>query len=110
MPAWLADPARLALTQERANTQARQFWQRAAWTRSANVTNAVTPERPLADAVPGQGTLVRTDLATADDAGIRRAEDERFAWFMEVSLVDLGLPDATLRGYEGDEELLGDPP
>src|SRR5262245_1026498 len=33
-PAWLADPARLDATQDRASTQARQFWQRAAWTRS----------------------------------------------------------------------------
>jgi LmbE family N-acetylglucosaminyl deacetylase len=108
VPAWLADPDRLAVTQERANTQARQFWQRAAWTRSANITNTATAERPLADAVAGQGTLVRTELVVADDPAIRRAEDERFAWFMEVSLVDLGLPDAVFRGYEGDEQLLGD--
>jgi LmbE family N-acetylglucosaminyl deacetylase len=108
-PAWLADPARLAATQERANTQARQFWQRAAWTRSANVTNTATAERPLADAIPGQGTLVRSELASLDDTAIRRAEDERYAWFMEASLVDLGLPDAAFRGYEGDEGLLGDP-
>jgi LmbE family N-acetylglucosaminyl deacetylase len=108
-PAWLADPARLAVTQERANTQARQFWQRAAWTRTANVTNVATEERPIADTLPGQGTLVRSDLAAADDVAIRRAEDERYAWFMEVSLVDLGLPDATFRGYAGDDQLLGDP-
>jgi LmbE family N-acetylglucosaminyl deacetylase len=109
VPAWLADADRLAITQERANTQARQFWQRAAWTRSANVTNVATEERPLADAIPGQGTLVRSDLANADDIAMRRAEDERFAWFMEVSLVDLGLPDAAFRGYEGDAQLLGGP-
>lgn len=108
-PAWLADPARLAATQERANTQARQFWQRASWTRSANVTNVATEDRPLADALAGQGTLVRTDLASADDATIRRAEDERYAWFMEVSLIDLGLPDASFRGYVGDDRLLGGP-
>ncbi|MET0772563.1 MAG: PIG-L family deacetylase [Candidatus Limnocylindrales bacterium] len=109
VPAWLADPARLDATQDRANTQARQFWQRAAWTRSANVTNVATEERPIADTVPGQGTLIRSDLASADDMAIRRAEDERFAWFMEVSLVDLGLPDASFRGYQGDEQLLGAP-
>ena len=55
VPAWLADPERLTITQERANTQARQFWQRAAWTRNANLTNAASPDRPLADAVPGAG-------------------------------------------------------
>jgi LmbE family N-acetylglucosaminyl deacetylase len=108
-PAWLADAGRLAATQERASTQARQFWQRAAWLRNANVTNVATEERPIADAIPGQGTLVRTDLANADDMAIRRAEDERFAWFMEVSLVDLGLPDASFRGYAGDDELLSAP-
>jgi LmbE family N-acetylglucosaminyl deacetylase len=109
IPAWLADASRLAATQERANTQARQFWQRAAWTRTANVTNVATEDRPIADTVPGQGTLVRTDLAAADDIALRRAEDERFAWFMETSLIDLGLPDAAFRGYEGDTQLLGPP-
>lgn len=109
IPAWLADPERLAATQERANTQARQFWQRAAWTRSANITNVATEERPTADAIPGQGTLDRTDLVAADDSAIRRAEDERFAWFMEVALVDLGLPDASFRGYADEDELLGPP-
>ncbi len=109
VPAWLADPARLAVTQERANTQARQFWQRAGWYRNANITNAEAEGRPIADATPGQGTLVRTNLASADDIALRRAEDERFAWFMEVSLVDLGLPDASFRGYVGDDELLGEP-
>jgi len=41
-PPWMADPDRIELTQERANTQSRQFWQRAAWTRSANITNVET--------------------------------------------------------------------
>jgi len=109
VPAWLAQPSRVAATQARANTQARQFWQRAGWARNANVFNTATEDRPLADSTPGQGTLDRTDLAGADDVAIRRAEDERFAWFMEVSLVDLGLPDASFRGYEGDEQLLGEP-
>ena len=44
---WQADPARLDATQERANTQARQFWQRAAWSRSANITNDSHDDRPL---------------------------------------------------------------
>ncbi len=109
VPAWRADPDRLAATQERANTQARQFWQRASWTRSANITNAATVERPIADDLPGQGTLTVTDVSAADVATLRRAEDERYAYFMEVSLVDLGLPDAVYRGYAGDEQLLGEP-
>jgi LmbE family N-acetylglucosaminyl deacetylase len=106
---WAADAERVAVTQERANTQARQFWQRASWTRAANVTNATSPDRPLADAVPGQGTLDGIDFDSADAAAIRRAEDARYAWFMESSLVDLGLPDAVYRGYVGDAELLGGP-
>ena len=104
---WAADPERVALTQEYANTQARQFWQRAAWTRSANVTNIETPERPLADAVGGQGSGETIDFAAADAMTIRRAEDERYAFFMEASLIQLDLPDAVFRGYEGDEQLLG---
>ena len=106
---WQADPGRLRLTQERANTQARQFWQRAAWTRSANVTNDSHEDRPLRDDVPTQGTLARYDLAAADAAALRRAEDERYAYFVEAAIVDLDLPDAVHRGYEGDEALLGQP-
>ena len=64
---WAADPERIAVTQERANTQARQFWQRASWTRSANVTNQETADRPLADTVGGQGSLAVVDFGAADD-------------------------------------------
>ena len=106
---WLADPARIAVTQERANTQARQFWQRASWTRSANITNAESAARPLADGVGGQGTLATIDFAAADATAIRKAEDERYAWFAECSVIDLDLPDAVYRGYVGDDALLGGP-
>jgi LmbE family N-acetylglucosaminyl deacetylase len=106
---WEADPARLDATQERANTQARQFWQRAAWSRSANVTNDAHDDRPLRDDIPTQGTLARFDLAGADPTTLRKAADERWAYFIEAALVDLDLPDAANRGYEGDEALLGEP-
>ena len=104
---WQANPERIAATQDRANTQARQFWQRAAWSRSANVTNDAHDDRPLPDELPTQGTLTRSDLATADATALRKAEDERWAYFIEAALVDLDLPDAVHRGYEGDEALLG---
>ena len=106
---WQADAERVDATQDRANTQARQFWQRAAWTRSANVTNESHDDRPLADDVPTQGTLARYDLAAADATTMRKAEDERWAYFAEAALVDLDLPDAVHRGYEGDDQLLGLP-
>ena len=106
---WAADPERILLTQERATTQARQFWQRAAWTRTANVTNVETSDRPIADSIGGQGSLELVDFDAADAADIRRAEDERYAWFMEASVVQLDLPDAVYRGYEDDEQLLGLP-
>lgn len=108
-PPWLADEDRLEVTQERANTQARQFWQRAAWTRSANITNAETAARPLADSIGGQGSLERVDFAAADAAALRRLEDERYAYFSEASVIFLDLPDAVYRGYDGDAELLGAP-
>jgi LmbE family N-acetylglucosaminyl deacetylase len=106
---WQADPGRVDATQERANTQARQFWQRAAWTRSANVTHDAHDGRPLRDDLPTQGTLAVHDLATAAPEVMRRAEDERYAWFIEAALVSLDLPDAIHRGYEGDAEVLGLP-
>jgi LmbE family N-acetylglucosaminyl deacetylase len=40
---------------------------------------------------------------------MRKAEDERWAYFIEAGLVDLDLPDAAHRGYESDEALLGRP-
>ncbi len=106
-PAWAADPGRLAVTQELANLQSRQFWQRAAWTRSANVTAVETDARPVADSVPGQGSLEEVDLTSAGIANLRRIEDERYAYMLECSVVWLDLPDAVYRGYEGDEQLLG---
>jgi LmbE family N-acetylglucosaminyl deacetylase len=106
-PPWMADAERVALTQERANTQARQFWQRAAWTRSANITNEEWDERPLADAVPGQGSFEEIDFEGADAMAIRKAEEERYVYMMEASVVFLDLPDAVFRGYQGDAELLG---
>lgn len=106
---WQADPGRVDATQERADTQARQFWQRAAWTRSANVTNEVHAGRPLRDDLPTLGTLARYDFAAADVAVLRKAEDERYAWFIEAAVVDLDLPDAIHRGYVGDAALLGAP-
>jgi LmbE family N-acetylglucosaminyl deacetylase len=104
---WMADPERVELTQERANTQARQFWQRAAWTRTANITNVESEQRPLADSIGGQADLTGVDFASADAAAIRKAEEERFAFVMEASVVFLDLPDAVHRGYEGDDQLLG---
>jgi LmbE family N-acetylglucosaminyl deacetylase len=106
---WEADPARIVATQDRANTQARQFWQRAAWTRSANITNDAHEGRPLRDDVPTQGTLAMYDLDSADVATRRKVEDERYAYFVEAAIVDLDLPDAIQRGYESDEALLGPP-
>jgi LmbE family N-acetylglucosaminyl deacetylase len=108
-PPWLADEDRLEVTQQRANTSARQFWQRAAWTRSANITNAESDARPLADSIGGQGSLERIDFHAADAAAVRRLEDERYAYFSEASVIFLDVPDAVYRGYEGDAELLGAP-
>src|SRR6187455_1173972 len=107
-PPWMADPERLDLTQERANTQARQFWQRAAWTRSANVTNVETDVRPVADAIGGQGSLEKIDWEAADVAALRKIEEERYAFFSDASVIFLDLPDAVYRGYDGDEQLLGE--
>jgi LmbE family N-acetylglucosaminyl deacetylase len=107
-PSWLADPDRIELTQQRANTQARQFWQRAAWTRSANITNVETDARPVSDAIGGQGSLEKIDFAAADVMAMRKIEEERYAFFAECSVIFLDLPDAVYRGYEGDDQLLGE--
>jgi LmbE family N-acetylglucosaminyl deacetylase len=107
-PAWAADPERLELTQQLANTQARQFWQRASWTRSANVSNEESAERPLADSIGGQGTDAPMDVTSEEIAERRKMEDERYTFLVEASAVYLDLPDAVYRGYEGDAQLLGE--
>ena len=104
---WMADPERIEVTQERANTQARQFWQRAAWTRSANITNEDSDARPVADSLGGQGSLAPVDFGALDAMELRKIEEERYAFFNEASVIFLDLPDAGYRGYEGDEQLLG---
>lgn len=106
-PPWLADSERLEMTQQRANTQARQFWQRASWTRSANITNVETDARPLADSIGGQGSLEPVDFGAAEAMAMRKLEEERYAYFAEASVIFLDLPDAVYRGYEGDDQLLG---
>lgn len=106
-PPWMADSERLDLTQDRANTQARQFWQRAAWTRSANITNNETDARPVADSIGGQGSLAEIDYSALDAMALRKVEEERYAFFAEASVIFLDLPDAVYRGYEGDDQLLG---
>jgi LmbE family N-acetylglucosaminyl deacetylase len=105
---WQADPERIEVTQQRANTQARQFWQRAAWTRSANITNEEADDRPVADGVGGQGSLEPIDFDALDAMETRKVEEERYAFFAEASVIFLDLPDAVYRGYEGDDQLLGD--
>jgi LmbE family N-acetylglucosaminyl deacetylase len=67
----------------------------------------------LIDDEPQQGAVRTDELIDAETAGsvaaTRRLEDERFAYFAEASVVNLDLPDAVYRGYEGDAELLGMP-
>ena len=70
------------------------------------------PGRSIDD-LPTQGAVLTAELTDAAAAGEamarRRLEDERFAAFAEVSIVWLDLPDAVFRGYEGDDQLLGEP-
>lgn len=106
-PPWMADPEKLDVTQQRANTQARQFWQRAAWTRSANITNEEADDRPVSDSIGGQGSLAPVDYTALDAMERRKLEEERYAYFVEGSVIFLDLPDAVYRGYEGDDQLLG---
>jgi len=106
---WEADPARIEATQERANTQARQFWQRAAWSRSANVTNEdlLGVAQHAGDLVVPHGPGLLAPDEVAHPAGL---PDDLPEVLRDVAaLVDLDLPDAVHRGYESDDELLGPP-
>jgi LmbE family N-acetylglucosaminyl deacetylase len=106
---WLATEEGLAATQAAADASARRFWQRASWYRRADI-HAGSDAGP--DDVAQQGAVLTDELVAARMAGdvmaARRLEDERYAAFAEASVVFLDLPDAVFRGYEGDEQLLGD--
>jgi LmbE family N-acetylglucosaminyl deacetylase len=119
-PAWAAQPDRLAATQEDADAATKRFWQRSSWYRRASIHNVALAGQVLVDDISTQGavgttelsdaTTELTDAAAANEAmATRRREDERFAYFAEASVVLLDLPDAVFRGYEGDEQLLGEP-
>lgn len=114
MPApWLATVDRLAATQSAADASARRFWQRASWYRRADIHAGSQVSGTAPDDVAQQGAVLTEALVDARVAGDlmaeRRLEDERYAAFAEASVVFLDLPDAVFRGYEGDEQLLGDP-
>ena len=113
VPAWAADEDRLDATQSDADQAAKRFWQRSSWYRRASVRNESLADQPVMDDLPTQGAILTDEVMEAASAGDlmarRRVEDERFAYFAEVSIVFLDLPDAVFRGYEGDEELLGLP-
>ena len=112
-PPWAATSDRLDATQEDADASAKRFWQRSSWYRRASIRNKPLAGQPLIDDVPTQGAVMTEEVLEAVVAGElmarRRLEEERFAYFAEVSVVFLDLADAVFRGYEGDEELLGAP-
>jgi LmbE family N-acetylglucosaminyl deacetylase len=112
-PAWAASEERLEATQADADAAAKRFWQRSSWYRRASVRNEPLGGVPLVDDVSTQGAVVTDEVMDAVAAGDlmarRRMEEERYAYFAEASVVFLDLPDAVFRGYEGDDELLGQP-
>jgi LmbE family N-acetylglucosaminyl deacetylase len=113
LPPWAATTDRLDATQADADAAARRFWQRSSWYRRAAIHNQPMAGQRLIDDEPQQGAVLTDELIDAETAGsvaaTRRLEDERFAYFAEASVVNLDLPDAVYRGYEGDAELLGMP-
>ena len=110
---WQATKEGLDATQGDADAAAKRFWQRSSWYRRANIHNESLAGQPVIDDVSAQGAVLTSERVDAAGAGdlmaTRRLEDERYAAFAEVSMVWLDLADAVYRGYEGDDELLGDP-
>ena len=113
VPAWAATEEGLEATQGESDAAAKRFWQRSSWYRRASIRNVPLADQPVIDELPTQGAVVTDEVVDAATAGDlvarRRVEDERFAYFAEASVVFLDLPDAVFRGYEGDDELLGNP-
>jgi len=110
---WAAEDDRLEATQADADASSKRFWQRASWYRRASIRNRPLAGQVLVDEVSTQGAVYTDDVveaaSTGDAVATRRVEDERYALFAEASIVFLDLPDAVFRGYQGDEQLLGEP-
>jgi LmbE family N-acetylglucosaminyl deacetylase len=113
VPAWAATDEGLEATQGESDAAAKRFWQRSSWYRRASIRNVALADQPVIDELPTQGAVVTDEVVDAATAGDlvarRRVEDERYAYFAEASVVFLDLPDAVFRGYDGDDELLGNP-
>jgi LmbE family N-acetylglucosaminyl deacetylase len=113
VPAWAADDEKLESTQADADAAAKRFWQRASWYRRASIRAESLAGQAVMEDVSTQGPLVTDEIVDAAAAGDltarRRLEDERFAYFAEASIVFLDVADATFRGYETEEEILGQP-
>ena len=113
VPAWVADEDKLESTQADADAAAKRFWQRASWYRRASVRAESLAGPAIMEEVPTQGALVTDEIVEAAAAGDliarRRLEDERYAYFAEASIVFLDVADATMRGYETEDQLLGAP-
>jgi len=113
VPAWAATDEGLEATQSESDAAAKRFWQRSSWYRRASIRNVPLADQPVIDELPTQGAVVTDEVVDAATAGDlvaqRRVEDERYAYFAEASVVFLDLPDAVFRGYDGDDELLGNP-
>ena len=110
---WQASKEGLEATQSDADAAAKRFWQRSSWYRRANIHNESLAGQAVIDDLSTQGAVLTSERLDAADAGdtlaARRLEDERYAAFSEVSMIWLDLPDAVYRGYEGDDQLLGEP-
>lgn len=113
VPAWVADEDRLEATQSDADAAAKRFWQRSSWYRRASIRAESLAGQAVIDELPTQGAVVTDEIVNAAAAGDvmarRRIEDERFAYFAEASIVFLDQPDASYRGYQTEDELLGRP-
>ena len=109
----MADEEALEATQVDADAAAKRFWQRSSWYRRASIRNESLAGQPVIDELSTQGAVLTDEVVDAAAAGDmmarRRLEDERYAYFAEVSIVFLDLPDAVFRGYQGDDQLLGEP-
>jgi LmbE family N-acetylglucosaminyl deacetylase len=113
VPTWAADDGQLEATQTDSDAAAKRFWQRSSWYRRASIRNESLAGQMVIDDLSTQGAVFTDSVAEAAVAGDlmarRRVEDERFAYFAEAAIVFLDLPDAVFRGYQDDDQLLGEP-
>ena len=113
VPSWAADDDQLEATQTDADAAAKRFWQRSSWYRRASIRNESLAGQMVIDDLSTQGAVFTDERRRGGRRGRPDGPPPRGGRALRVlrrgAIVFLDLPDAVFRGYDDDDQLLGQP-